>query len=220
MRIYRQIEDEDIETIDNALQEHGFFVYQQELPNLGDITKISNSLCVNTRYERGANYWSSFKDLDSVLKNVVYDDVVYKLYYEQKKCAPRDVCITKETKNNAITRNNYLHFDRMRSLKMMVYLTDVCRNSGPLTVSPGTNKIGSKLRKNFASEKSYEKKKNRINIDYPEIKCSTVSITGQAGTTILFDSDVFHKGGEVSSGKNRMVIRSHWYKDINWQVNS
>ena len=141
--------------------------------------------------------------------------------YSRQECLPRDVCITNEIKSDKITRNNYLHFDRLRSLKMLVYLSNVCENSGPFVVCPDSHKKGSSLRRRFNSLSEYKDKKNRIKIDYPELKYNPeIPIIGPAGTTILFDSDVFHMGGNIKKGFSRTVIRSHWYKNYIWRVNS
>ena len=214
------IDKSNIEEIEKSLDEQGYFVYIQDLKDLDEILRISTSLCVNEKYERGANYWSSFAQLDPKLKSIVHNEVVGEIF-AKRSCSPKDVCITNEVNSEAITRNNYLHFDRLRSLKMLVYLTDVCEDSGPFVVCPGTHMIGAKLRRSFKSAPSYEGKKNRIKIDYPDLEyADELPIVGPPGTTILFDSDAFHKGGDISSGKSRMVIRSHWYRDTNWRASS
>ena len=59
----------------------------------------------------------------------------------------------------------------------------------------------------------YRNKKNRIKIDhlklYNDVKDKMVPIFGQAGTLIIFDTDIFHMGGTVSSGHTRKVCRLH-----------
>ena len=96
----------------------------------------------------------------------------------------------------------------------MLYLTDVDKDSAPFSVVPGSHKDGSRLRTR-AIEKAaneYEKIKNWPLEDYPESgysKDDIVPIEGKAGTLIIFDTDIFHLGGNVSNGKERMMIRSH-----------
>ena len=212
-----------IEKIEKSLDDQGYFVYIQDLKNLDEILRISISLCVNEKYARGASYRTSFAQLDPKLKSVVYNEIVSEIFANgpPRSRSPKDVFITHEVNSEAVTINNYLHFDRLRSFKMLVYLTDVCEASGPFVVCPGTHMIGAKLRRAFKDTLSYEDKKNRIKIDYPDLEyVDELPIVGPPGTTILFNSDAFHKGGDVSPGKSRMVIRSHWYRDINWRISS
>ena len=131
----------------------------------------------------------------------------------------QDVFITHEYKNEEMERNNWLHFDRLRCLKAMVYLEDVGEPDGPFSVVPGSHKRGHELRSGFLG-KAYEEKPNRIELDYPELLVEPTKICGPAGTLILFDTDIFHKGGDVDDGKERKLIRSHWYVDHNWREKS
>ena len=80
----------------------------------------------------------------------------------------------------------------------MVYLEDVTAQSGPLTVAPGSHRIGRYLRVRENQKSNYSDKLNRIDIDYPGILYEECPILGPAGTTILFDTDIFHKGGNVT----------------------
>ena len=44
---------------------------------------------------------------------------------------------------------------------------------------------------------------------YPEIEYELTPMLGPAGTLLIFDSDVLHKGGNVQEGKERIVVRAH-----------
>jgi hypothetical protein len=59
-----------------------------------------------------------------------------------------------------------------------------------------------------------------IKLDYPELYKEPTPIFGAPGTLILFDTDIFHLGGKVSTGKERKLIRSHWYPNFEWRVRS
>ena len=132
----------------------------------------------------------------------------------------RDIFITHEYKNTAIERNNWLHFDRLRCLKAMVYLTDVEKGCGALSIAPNSHLKGRELRREFQNMNSYEDKPNRIELDYPELMVDPHEICAPAGSLILFDTDSFHKGGDVAKNKERLIIRSHWYVDMNWRIES
>lgn len=135
--------------------------------------------------------------------------------------------------NDELARNAFLHFDRNRSLKFFIYLNDVTEQNAAFYIQIKSNLIGSKLRKEawrnmcpqpsdgFFSKalkkilgKKYKDVKNRIEIDYPSFynPSELIPVEAKAGTLIVFDSDLFHKGGQIrKKGKDRLVIRMHSY---------
>ena len=202
----------------DSISQNGYCIIHQEIQNLEEVVKESKNLCTGKSYERGANHWAKPTSISQSLLQVVTNDLVRDIYEKEYNSIMQDICITHEYNSDNVSRNNYVHFDRLRSMKMLVYLTEVTEKSGPFCISSGTHKIGKKLRRQFMNQHSYQKKKNRLELDYPDIKFEMKPILGPAGTTILFDSDTFHKGGEVMPGFSRLVIRSHWYRDGNWRV--
>jgi len=117
--------------------------------------------------------------------------------------------------------NNYLHFDRLRCLKAMVYLKDIeNKDFGPFSYVPKSNKKGYELRHSFKEVSNYENKKNRIDVDHKEIYEEPIPVLGKKGTLILFDTDTWHLGGVIKNQKERKVIRSHWFVDHDWRINS
>ena len=123
-----------------------------------------------------------------------------------------DVFITHDyIVDKGLARNGFLHFDRYRKFKFMVYLSDVDETCGPLSVIPGSHKIGKELReKEWRNITTYEGLKNRIEMDHPDIydESKIIPITGKAGTLTIFDTDVFHMGGKTNGGQ-RLIMRSH-----------
>ena len=120
--------------------------------------------------------------------------------------------------DNGIAANGWAHFDQLQRFKFFLYLSDVDNECGPLCVAPGTHKMGKKLRlKNCKKHrfgryygdpgicKKWEKPQNH----HPNIKYELCALNGSAGTLIIFDSDVIHKGGTVNKGKRRLVVRGH-----------
>jgi hypothetical protein len=187
----------------------GFYIYQQDIENKEDILRKARSLCSSQEYKRGGNYRGDFS-ISPELKAVVYSsdlDEVFSAF----SVSPKKIFITFEDNHEAITRNNYLHFDRSRCMKSLVYLEDTDEDCGPFTIVKKSHRKGKELRSRFANGTPYENIKNRIDIDYPEIEYELFPITGPVGTTVLFDTDLFHMGGSVKQGRSRTVIRSHWY---------
>jgi hypothetical protein len=132
-------------------------------------------------------------------------------YLGRVKSFNSEIFITHDYQTDkGLAPNGHLHFDRARALKFFLYLNDVGPKNGPLMFVPKTHKLGAELRKKaVASAKHYMDIKNHIE-DYPDVKHDKpVSVTGKAGTLVVFDSDIFHMGGITSPGKERWVIRAH-----------
>ena len=99
------------------------------------------------------------------------------------------------------------------AFKFFIYLTDVDKSCGAFSCVPGSHLLGKELRQNARKEsKNYSKIRNRIFVDYTNLKAyknKIEPIEAPKGTVIVFDTDVFHMGGKVKTGKERVVIRSH-----------
>ena len=123
-----------------------------------------------------------------------------------------ELFITHDYKHdNGLARNGYLHFDRTFTFKFLIYLSDVDENCGPFSIVPRSHLKGKELR-NKTTNDEYEDKKNRIFLDYPELGYTEediVPVLGEAGDLIIFDTDVFHMGGLVREGFQRLLIRGH-----------
>jgi ectoine hydroxylase-related dioxygenase (phytanoyl-CoA dioxygenase family) len=133
-----------------------------------------------------------------------------------------EIYFTHEYKNDeGLDRNAYLHFDRIPSLKFFIYLTDCLDESGAFHFVPGSHHLGRELRlkgqQNYltdfdANRKDYDEKKNRLEVDFPELgftKKDAIPLTGKAGTMFVFNTDMFHFGGEIKDGEERKVMRIH-----------
>lgn len=200
----------------------GYLVF----PSIYDITeqtlKDANRLLKDPAYKIGMRHVNSdITKLPKTLQALVYNKEISQFFssLEKEQMLCRDTMITHEFKNDQKERNNWLHFDRRRSYKAMVYLTDVTEKDGPFSVVPRTHTIAAPLRR-ATINKSYQDRPNRIKLDYPELYQEPTKILGPAGTLILFDSDIFHEGGKIQKGHQRKLIRSHWYSTQKWRERS
>lgn len=201
------------------LRADGFFTFHNDAIQGKNIERYKE-MCTDLSYERGGSFKTDrVSDFSLEDRSIFASEFIVSLFSEFK-AKLQDVFVTHEYKTGLKARNNFLHFDRLRSLKVLVYLTDVNLQNGPFSLVKGSHITGMKFRREFASLDNYAEKKNRIDLDYPEIKYDLKPITGPAGTTVVFDSDVFHMGGDVKEGCERLIVRSHWYKDYNWRVDS
>jgi hypothetical protein len=116
------------------LDKFGYSVFEQKNKDFENLSFVAQSICKDKSYERGTSFHGSVRDFK---ENNILDLVVcekFRKFFQNYNCKPQDIFLTHEFQN-AVARNNYLHFDRLRSLKVLVYLTDVCENSGPFCVS-------------------------------------------------------------------------------------
>ena len=115
-----------------------------------------------------------------------------------------------------LARNGWLHFDRNTCWKYFIYLSDIDKESGAFTIVPKSHKLGEQLHKEAWKQGSrYHGVKNRIELDYPHLldNLDIVPIEEKAGTLIAFNTDCFHKGGQIlKEGKERLVIRINSFK--------
>ncbi|HAU1639661.1 TPA: hypothetical protein JBJ29_15210 [Legionella pneumophila] len=110
------------------------------------------------------------------------------------------------------------HFDKTWNLKFMIYLEDILESGyGAFAVHPGSQLIA---RKKFRSwfeinsvngfveigTASYYEMPNEY---IPEDLTNCVEILAPAGTLIIFNTDVFHRGSYLKKGAERKVIRGH-----------
>lgn len=203
--------------------EDGFLV----LDNFYDIEEChlqtANEIMSDYNYKIGRRHvCNNPSKFNNNLREVVLDDRIYNFFNsleERENILCRDIMLTNEFKHDIMERNKWLHFDRWRSYKAMVYLSDVTTSDGPFSVVRGSHKKGAELRRSF-SHMRYENRPNRIELDYPELYQEPLKLIGTSGTLILFDSDIFHLGGKIEKDHERTLIRSHWYSTKNWRENS
>ena len=210
------------DTIIERLKEDGYYILPGHYTITAEMIEVADKLMNLPGYVCGNHYkGDNVKNIPVELHKVVYSDELQELFgalCENIVC--QDVMMTHEYKNDEIARNNWLHFDRLRCWKAMVYLTDVEKGCGPFSVVPKSHKTGYQLRQAFINAPSYEEKRNRIKLDYPELYEEPTPLYGPAGTLILFDTDIFHWGGKGETGNERKLIRSHWYPNFQWRVES
>jgi hypothetical protein len=179
--------------------------------------QIADSIMVDISYKNGKRFLThNIEDVPTCLRNLIVNEDLREFFnLLEPKIPCRDVMLTHDYLNK-FEINQYLHFDRWRSLKAMVYLTDVGEGDGAFSVVPGSHKRGAELRRSYRNL-PYGIRPNRVVSDFPEDYKKPVKILGPAGTLILFDSDIFHSGGDIYEGRERKLIRSHWYYNRKWQ---
>ena len=195
----------------------GYLIFEKYYQIMPSLLEDAKRVCTDGSYKNGKRFLThSLEEVPQGLKLLIFNKKIQQFFSLLEKDIPcKDVMITHDFLNK-FEINQHLHFDRWRSLKAMVYLTDVGEGDGPFSVVPGSHKKGAELRRSYRSL-PYGIRPNRVKLDFPEDYEKPVSIHGSAGTLILFDSDIFHSGGDILEGRERKIIRSHWYYNRKWQ---
>ena len=216
--------NEPISDIVDKIRTAGIVKIENYIPDVSDIKKE----CVGMLSDEDSSYEFGRARNIGPLHRMPQDLRLYKFF---KSDWMREVCqeylgegfkchttfVTHEFRNDkGLARNGFLHFDRYHTFKFFLYLTDVTVDDGPFMAVPGTQPLGKNLREKswtHRGQAGYDTVENRLEIDHPHLgytKDQAVPITGSAGTLILFDSDVFHMGGVLKDGGERMVTRIHY----------
>ena len=108
------------------------------------------------------------------------------------------------------------HFDKLWTLKYMLYLNDIGPGCAPFGVIPGSACVArSRFREIYAKNNLQrlwmddDRYQTMDNSSLPADFGPVVDITGPAGTLIVFDTDTFHHAGVVAEGRERMILRGH-----------
>jgi len=177
---------------------------------LSEETDNSYSFGVATRLNND-NYVGKYDTITSVFKNNKLLEIS-RLYMGKEPNLNKDIFITHDyISDKGKARNGFLHFDRIYTFKFFIYLSDVDEDCGPFSIIPKSHIKGKELREKTQNN-SYENKKNRIFIDYPNLEykeSDVLPIIGNAGDMMIFDTDLFHMGGITKNNKERLIIRGH-----------
>jgi ectoine hydroxylase-related dioxygenase (phytanoyl-CoA dioxygenase family) len=99
-----------------------------------------------------------------------------------------------------------LHFDVIRQLKFFVCLNDMTRKNGAFEYVPRSHIWTQRLRAKRGLDIVFENR--QITRDLPEDLGPAISCEVGAGTLVIFDTEIFHRAGNVSEGE-RWVARGH-----------
>ena len=108
------------------------------------------------------------------------------------------------------------HFDKLWTLKFMLYLNDIGPGNAPFGIIPGSAPIArQRFREIFEAnslrylQMNDDRYHGMKNSEIPPEFGPVVDIVGPAGTLIVFDTDTFHHAGSVAAGCERMILRGH-----------
>ncbi len=214
----------DIEGILLLLREKGIAVLPNYITNVSKIEKEAREVLKNFKQNsylfgeavqiNRLSLLKTYKELYNLFDNHWVNNIISQYTNNQRSKVDGAYITYEYKKTDTPERNGYLHFDRDRTIKFMFYITDVYKNNGAFSCIPGSHSLGNKLRKEaWHKTKKYASVKNRIEIDYPDLAIGqkdVIPIEGTRGTMVIFDSDIFHCGGNLEDDKSqRLIFRSH-----------
>lgn len=104
------------------------------------------------------------------------------------------------------TRVQELHYDKMRHLKSFIYLTDVGPANGPFHCVPGSHLLTREIQRDNR-ERNIVPSDDDARVLPADLNDRRMAVLGEAGTLILFDSDICHHAGILTEGE-RLAARS------------
>ena len=162
-----------------------------------DEFKINNNLSVL----RNENEINKFVNIKNLLSNITKF-----IEKKSKKLIFDDIWIEESTSSSS-NKNSvpYIpHIDKIRKYKIMIYLSDVKNDTGPLHLINIDPNILDDKRKKFS--KNYKEKGENIISDYEIAEYKPC--LGNFGTTIFFDTNTPHFAGKVyNNEKKRKILR-------------
>ena len=222
----------NIEKVYSDIQQNGFSVVENFLEDVtsvkNEVVKMLNNIEDDSSYKFGKAH-----RIQQSQESLAQNPSIYKAFgqpwiYELAKNYLNndnlysEIFVSNEYRNDqGLEANGYLHFDKFHTFKYMLYLTDSDQSSGAFSCIPDTHIDGRFLRQSAWKQTSVHRDiKNKPLNDYKDgcgyTEEDIVSIAGKAGTLIVFDTDLFHFGGRVEEGKERLLIRLHFHDGSRW----
>jgi ectoine hydroxylase-related dioxygenase (phytanoyl-CoA dioxygenase family) len=153
----------------------------------------------------------SFPALEDVVRQTKLENTVRDYYDENDVRYPASLFIarsfgTEQSPEGKLSDDPpyALHYDKLNKFKFFFYLTDVAIDHGPTHFAPGLHDEVKEQRLNELDEgKDYSELSNKLE----DVRSGMTPVIAEAGTLLIFDTDVPHKAGGLSEGSEREVLR-------------
>lgn len=146
-----------------------------------------------------------FPAINKVYSSEYMNKVAAGYYGENPYCLNREVFLTHEIPHPSPILP--WHFDRIHYLKFYIYLKQVTVADGAFECVPGSHREGY-YRASYCLLRGLNIDELPAEQDEEDI-INAVPIEGNAGDLIVFDTDLIHRGGIVSPGHERFIMRGH-----------
>lgn len=166
----------------------------------GRCCRVNRSLINSQRFTNTAEVFGS-----DWMKNIC------NLYLGKKSLLNHEIFLVHDVPNSVHVAQD-LHHDKIPTLKFFIYLTDTTTENGSFYCVPGSHII-TKSTQDTNRQQSITPDMESTRDIPKDMIANQIPVEGKAGTLIIFDTDVFHRAGKVSSGE-RFVMRGHSRKNI------
>ena len=213
----------NIHEIKLALDIYGFYVLPSFYKNHEFFKNIQLSM-LNVKVdssEKNKNYKGGDCKIFNPSENKLENELTYYKFVNQIKNDFLNNKTFKNYKYNLMVRSldtpqsNHIaqdpHFDRIKTLKFMLYINDLKHDNGAFCLSSASNnwvkKQFSDLRPNHDNKNYLEKTREIPTLIINNLK----PIEGNAGTLIIFNTDCVHHQGIVHK-ESCKILRAHFKK--------
>ena len=230
MNIYNEItlgNKDDFDSVIFLLKKYGILVFPDfiSLSKCSELMETFNSIYNNnyewapiTEYSKGKCCRVTRTNIDQNKYSSLYEifsskwmESITHSYLGKNSFLNHEIFLVNDVPNSSHVAQD-LHYDRIPTLKFFIYLTNTTSENGSFYCVPGsqinTKEIEQENRKSAILPNINETRDNASAYNGQEIP-----IEGKAGTLIIFDTDVLHRAGKVSTGE-RYVMRGHSRKDV------
>jgi ectoine hydroxylase-related dioxygenase (phytanoyl-CoA dioxygenase family) len=176
--------------------------------NWAQITPYSKGRCC--RVNRLEMAKKKFPTTSEIFGSVWMNEISYS-YLGNESILNHDIFLVHDVPNSVHVAQD-LHHDKIPTLKFFIYLTDTTTENGSFYCVPGSHKITKLIQETNRQQSIIPSIESTRDIPKDMI-ANQIPLEGKAGTLIIFDTDVFHRAGKVSSSE-RFVMRGHSRKNI------
>lgn len=167
------------------------------------LTPYSKGKCARVKRDKFDK--ETFPNTSKLFYNENFKFIAEK-YLKGKVSLNEEIFVVKDVVGSKHFAND-LHYDVVNTLKFFLYLSDTKTSNGAFSCVPGSHILTREYRVKHGIKLNYENRYLTRELDLKNFR-KPITIEGQAGTLILFDTDTWHKAGKVSRGERR-VMRGH-----------
>ncbi len=224
---YVVIDDFFLETDDLFKRLKSNHLLDLPLQNKGKSNNYSGGVCktymdllgikvINKNYENAIEKFNYEIELKELVNSPLLSQTANRFFHS--KNLNIDVFQTLDTPDSKHIAQEP-HFDRIPTLKFMLYMNNICIDNGAFELSASTQHWVQRTfplpRPSYNNSKYFRKSRELPKPIIDNLK----PIEGKAGTLIIFHTDTIHNQGKVNNGECR-IIRSHFRnKDDNLNQN-
>lgn len=208
----------DINNIVESINRDGYFIFNQLLnqdlvnklniefdyilKNKNNSFEKSNSNTFQHRcFEKNSLYFDGLICMFSLFNNTKLSKIINLLFKKKNKFNSQ--IFFQETKKTLNPLAKELHFDKLHQFKIWLFLNDIENINGPIEIFPKSH-----IKNEHQRLKSYNAIEDVNNLPKNNINYIGKKLVGNAGSLLIFNSDLYHRATSVTEGFRR-IVRGH-----------